>query len=250
MKSFVKDKLTVKIYDTRDEMGMGAGEDIAAALRTLLAEREEVNVIFAAAPSQNEALASLVEKDIDWSRVNAFHMDEYIGLEKDAPQRFSRYLDEHVFSLVPFKAVYRIDPSGELEGECRRYSELLRAFPVDLVVMGIGENGHIAFNDPPVANFHDTALVKPVKLDEACRLQQVHDGCFDSISLVPTHALTLTCPALMSARYKFCVVPAATKAEAVRRTLSWDISEACPATVLRDTEGATLYLDADSSSLI
>ena len=208
-------------------------------------------MIFAAAPSQNETLHYLtLEKDIDWTRVNAFHMDEYVGLPKGAPQRFSEFLKNALFDHVPLRSVNLIDGSEGAEAECARYSALLENYPVDIVVMGIGENGHIAFNDPPVADFHDPLRMKPVKLDDVCRMQQVHDGCFPTFDDVPEMALTLTVTQLASAAYRFCVVPAPTKAEAVRRTVNDPIGEACPATVMRELDGTTMYLDPDSAALL
>lgn len=249
---FKKDKLDVKIYKTRDEMGKAASEDIAIAIKALLSQKEEINMIFAAAPSQNDMLLHLCERDdIEWERINAFHMDEYIGLRPDAPQCFSNFLKKYIFDLKPFKSVNCINAAASTpEEECKRYSGLLKEYPVDIVCMGIGENGHIAFNDPHVADFNDKALVKPVSLDEVCRMQQVNDGCFASIDEVPKWALTLTVPALMNATYNFCVVPASTKANAVKRTVEGEINEECPATILRQKDNAILYCDADSSALL
>ena len=250
-KQFTVDKLTVKLSDTRAEMGALAAAEIYATIRRLLSEREEINMIFAAAPSQNEVLASLLTyPDIPWERINAFHMDEYIGLPRTAPQRFGNFLADRIFDRVPFRSVNYIDSSADAEAECRRYTALLEKHPTDIVVMGIGENGHIAFNDPGVADFHDPAVIKLARLDEVCRMQQVHDGCFATIDDVPTHAFTLTCPTLVRATYKFCIVPAATKAKAVARMLSGEVSDECPATLLRTTENATLYIENDSASLL
>lgn len=250
--TFKKDKLEVKIYDTRDAMGKGAADDIAAAIKKLLAEKEEINMIFAAAPSQNDMLAHLCATDgIEWERINAFHMDEYIGLNPDAPQCFSNFLKRYIFDLKPFKTVNLIDASAtDAEKESARYTKLLEDHPVDIVCMGIGENGHIAFNDPHVADFNDPKLVKAVSLDEVCRMQQVNDGCFAKIDDVPKFAMTLTVPALMKASYNFCVVPASTKANAVKNTVEGEISEKCPATILRQKDNAVLYCDADSSALL
>ncbi len=246
-----KDKMVVKIFDTRDEMGKAASEDIRKAIEECLLKKEEINIIFAAAPSQNDMLYHLCGyDDIEWERINAFHMDEYIGLEKTAPQCFSNFLKNAIFDKKPFKSVNLIDPSSSIEEECKRYGELLKKYPVDIVLMGIGENGHIAFNDPPVADFCDKEIIKPVKLDEVCRQQQVNDGCFEKLSDVPTHALTLTVPTLMAAEYNFCVVPAPTKAQAVKRTIEGDISEECPATILRKKDNAVMYCDKDSASLL
>ena len=252
MKTFEKDLLKVNIYSSRDEMGAAAASDVKAAILRALAEKETVNMIFAAAPSQNEVLANLAtDKEIPWGRVNAFHMDEYIGLDKDAPQGFGNFLRRAIFGVAPFRSVSYIDISAtDAEEEAKRYEALLKANPVDIVVLGIGENGHIAFNDPPFADFNDTKLVKSVKLDEVCRNQQVNDGCFASIDDVPTHALTLTVPALMAGKELYCIVPAKTKAWAVSESVNGEITPACPASVLRTHKCATLYLDPDSSSLL
>ena len=252
MKSFKKDKLQVEIYENRTLMGEAAARDIKAKIAELLSEKAEINMIFAAAPSQNDVLLSLVnDKTVEWNRVNAYHMDEYIGLDKDAPQGFGNFLKEHIFGLVPFKSVNYIDITAtDPELEAERYGKLLTANPTDIVVMGIGENGHIAFNDPPVADFNDKKVVKPVKLDEVCRQQQVNDGCFASIDKVPTHAMTLTVPTLVKAPYLFCIVPAPTKAKAVYETLNGTIDEHCPASVLRTHDNAKLYLDDKSSALL
>ena len=252
MKSFSADKLTVRVYDSRNEMGMAAAADIKACMLALLAKKEQINMIFAAAPSQNEVLAALAgDKEIPWDRVNAYHMDEYIGLATDAPQGFGNFLRAHLFDLVPFASVNCIDSAAtDAEAECARYSKLLQDNPTDIVVMGIGENGHIAFNDPPVADFKDDKWVKPVELDNICRNQQVNDGCFASIDLVPTHAITLTVPTLVSAPNLFCIVPAPTKAKAVKETVYGTIDEHCPASVLRTRPGAVLYLEPDSAALL
>jgi len=252
LKQLLKDCLTVKIYDSRTEMGESAAADIKACIKSLLAQKDEINMIFAAAPSQNEVLSSLAsDNEIQWQRINAYHMDEYIGLDRNAPQGFGNFLREHLFGLVPFKSVNYIDITAtNPEAESERYASLLSENPTDIVVMGIGENGHIAFNDPPVADFSDTKKVKPVKLDEICRQQQVNDGCFAKIDDVPTHALTLTVPTLMAAKYHFCIVPAKTKAWAVRETLGGSIDEHCPATILRKCKNSVLYLDSDSSSML
>ncbi len=252
MKSYKQDRLTVQIHRTRDEMGKAAAAEIKTCILALLEQRESIHMIFAAAPSQNEVLAALAaDGDIPWERINAFHMDEYIGLPADAPQGFGNFLKAHLFGLVPFKGVFYIDITAEdAHKECERYAALLKEYPADIVVMGIGENGHIAFNDPPVADFKDPKAVKPVQLDEICRNQQVHDGCFATIDDVPRMAITLTVPTLFAGKHLFCIVPAATKARAVRDTLCGEIGEACPATVLRLHENATLYLDGDSSALL
>ena len=246
------DKLEVRIFDTRAEMGAAAALDIKRKFCELLAEKQQINVIFAAAPSQNEVLAALgSDGEIDWSRIHAYHMDEYIGLDADAPQGFGNFLRAHLFDHVPLASVNLIDVTAkDADAEAVRYGQLLDQNLADVVVMGIGENGHIAFNDPPVADFCDAHTVKAVKLDEICRNQQVNDGCFASIDQVPTHALTVTVPALTRAPYLFCIVPAPAKAWAVRETLTGSIDEHCPASVLRTHDNAVLYLDRDSAAML
>lgn len=241
-----------EIYEDRQLMGVSAARQAAERIRSLLAEQDFVNIIFAAAPSQNEFLAALVqEPDIAWKRVNAFHMDEYVGLNEAAPQRFGRFLEERIFKKLPFNIVNYINGNAASpEQECKRYAALLDEYKVDVVCMGIGENSHIAFNDPHVADFADPVLMKKVTLDEACRQQQVNDGCFATLGDVPEHALTLTVPALMRGRYIFCMVPGPTKAQAVRHTLYSEMTEKYPATILRAHKNAVLFLDKDSASLL
>jgi len=252
MIQFRKDQLDVEIYKTRKEMGKVAAEVIAAKLKDLLTKKDEVRIIFAAAPSQDDMTENLVRiSGIDWNRVVAFHMDEYISLPQDAEQRFGNYLKKRVFDLLPFKEVHYID-NGQDDpvSICDDYSKKLNEAPIDIICMGIGENGHIAFNDPPVADFDDPKLVKIVELDDVCRQQQVNDGCFNSIDEVPKQAITLTVPVFKGAANLFCVVPGVTKAEAIKRTLEGEISTECPATILRKHPSAKLYLDKDSASLL
>jgi len=248
MKTIVKDKLTVKIYDSRAEMGKAAGTEAAQKIKELIAKKGKVNMIFAAAPSQNETLETLVaDKEIDWSKVHAFHMDEYIGLSADAPQGFGNFLRDRLFGLVPFGSVNYIYAEGETPEEtCARYTKLIEENPIDIVCLGIGENGHIAFNDPWVADFNDEYVIKKVALDEVCRQQQVNDGCFATIDDVPKYALTLTVPTLFNADYLFCTVPAPTKADAVYKTVNNDINEDLPATIMRTHDNAVMYCDPDS----
>src|ERR1700754_32766 len=243
--------MKVEVYKTRAEMGVAAVAQVSAKVNELLGQQETVNIIFAAAPSQNEFLEGLLEAPIDWSRIRAFHMDEYIGLAPEASQGFGNFLRERLFGKVGFLAVHYIDGGAtDLKKECEQYAGLLLEYPPDVVCMGIGENGHIAFNDPPVADFNDPYLVKVVELDLPCRKQQVNDGCFERLDLVPAHALTLTVPALMAGRFIYCIVPGRLKAEAVYNTLKREIGEACPASVLRRHERAELFLDVDSAEKI
>jgi glucosamine-6-phosphate deaminase len=248
LKSFKSDALNVRIYESREEMGRCAASDIAEGLRGLLSRQGRANVIFAAAPSQLEMLDALVRAPgIDWGRVNAFHMDEYIGLACDAPQGFGNFLKRHLFSRLPFGSVCYIDSSAkDPDAECRRYSRILQLYPADVACMGIGENGHIAFNDPHAALFDDPEAVKVVDLDEKCRMQQVNDGCFGSLAAVPRRAITLTVPALMAAKNIYCVVPGQSKREAVLRAVLGGISADCPASILRAQLNAALYADRES----
>lgn len=250
LKTLQKDSLVFEIYDTRAEGGAHAAADGAEAIRGLLAAQEWVNIVFAAAPSQNDTLASLLaEPGIDWSRVRAFHMDEYVGFGRECPQSFGFYLYEHIFGKVPFGEVHYLNGAAEdPEAECERYAGLLAKYPTDIVFLGIGENAHIAFNDPWIADLNDPKRVKLVPLDEVCRKQQVHDGCFPTLADVPTHAFTLTVPALVGAKHLFCTVPCATKAEAVYRTATEEISADTPATAMRRHPHAVMYCDADSGA--
>jgi glucosamine-6-phosphate deaminase len=248
MKTFQKDRLIIKVFPTRKQLGETAAAEVSMAIKKLLERKKNIRVIFAAAPSQNEFLAALSnDRSIDFSRIAAFHMDEYVGLPADAPQGFGNFLRDRIFSKCPFKEVYYLNGlAADIEEECRRYAELLNEEPVDIVCMGIGENAHIAFNDPGVADFRDPKTVKPVPLDLVCRRQQVNDGCFTRLEEVPTHALTLTVPALINGKQIFCMVPAKNKAEAVYLSLDRDIGEKYPASILRNHGDAVMYVDNDS----
>jgi len=243
-------KLEVFILPTREAMGKAAAENIAEKIQSVLNTKGTARMIFAAAPSQNEMLHELCQnQEIDWSSIVAFHMDEYLGLADDAPQLFGSYLRKHIFEKVPFQEVHFLNANPtDISNECKRYSNLINEAPIDIICMGIGENGHIAFNDPPVANFDDPETVKAVELDLDCRQQQVNDGCFSKIEYVPTHALTLTVPALMSAQKLCIVVPGKLKANAVHNSLYGEITTDCPASVLRTHPNAALFLESESAS--
>ena len=252
MKYLMVGQMQGYIAESRAQMGEISGHDVAAMLKTLLAIKDEINVMFAAAPSQNDVLATLVsDKEIAWNRVNAFHMDEYIGLAKTAPQGFGNFLRERVFSKADFKTVNYINPeAADPQAEADRYEALLKEFPMDVCILGIGENGHVAFNDPGEADFNDPRLVKTVTLDERCRQQQVNDGCFATLDDVPKTAMTVTVPGLLRAKAMFCIVPTTNKAEAVKNTVLGEINDMCPASILRTKAGAKLYLDPDAASLL
>jgi glucosamine-6-phosphate deaminase len=239
--------MRVESYASRDAMAAASAAAIAAAIRQLLARQSAVRMIFAAAPSPAEMLTALAAAgDIDWQRVTAFHMDEYVGLPARAPERFASWLDRHLFDKVPFGAVHRIVPEPDPATTAARYTAALAEAPIDIVCLGIGVNGHIAFNDPPVADFNDPLDVKLVDLDEVCRQQQVDDEGFTRLADVPLQAVTLTVPRLLRAERLYCVVPGAAKRQAVRLALEGPIAESCPASILRTHQACTLYLDRES----
>lgn len=240
-----------QVHSDRDAMGRAAAADIALQMAMVLARQPRLRMILAAAPSQSDMLARLIASPgIDWARVELFHMDEFIGLPAGAPQRFGNWLDRQVFCHLPQAQVHRLDPGADPEAAAAHYAAELDLAPIDVVCLGIGVNGHIAFNDPPVADFSDPLDVKLVELDETCRRQQLDDQGFDGIHAVPPHALTLTIPRLLRAERLFCVVPGAHKAPAVAAAVTGPRDTACPASVLRDHPGCRLYLDRDAAALI
>jgi glucosamine-6-phosphate deaminase len=233
---------------SRAEMGQQAAEEVAAELRRRLGTQKNVRMIFAAAPSQQEMLSALVGMPgIDWGRVTAFHMDEYLGLEVGAPQRFGVWLQRAIFDRLPFGAVHLIEPGEDAEATVAEYAARLAEAPIDIMCCGVGTNGHLAFNDPP-ADLNDPLDVKVVALDAMCRQQQVDDRCFVRLEDVPTHAITLTVPRLLESERIFCCVPGAMKRDAVTKTLREPVSGAVPATALRTHANWSLYLDADSAA--
>jgi glucosamine-6-phosphate deaminase len=251
MSTLQADALTVTTSPTRAEMGKRAGEHAAHVIEQAIMHHGEARIILASAPSQDETLATLMRASIDWHRVTIFHMDEYLGLPENHPQTFRAYQRANVLRWAHGATFHGIaGEAADPAAECARYGALLTEAPIHLCCLGIGENGHLAFNDPPVADFEDRASVKVVELDAECRQQQVNDGCFAALPEVPTHALTLTIPALMRAEVLVCSVPGPRKAKAVRATAREPIGEACPATAMRRHSAATLYLDAESASLL
>lgn len=236
-------------------MGREAARTVDQQVRRVVEAKGRARLIMACAPSQDEMLATLVKrvraKPEPWRKVQVFHMDEYVGLAGDHPQSFRRYLREHFLDHVEVEGFEPI--AGEAaapEAEAKRYGALLRAAPIDVITLGIGENGHLAFNDPPVANFDDPVPVKVVDLDERCRRQQVNDGCFGTIDDVPRKALTITLPVFGNARILIGTIPNRRKAPAVRDALTGTIRAACPATLLRTHPRAFIYLDPDSAELL
>jgi len=241
--------LPVYVFSTRDQMGIAAAEDAAKRINAIIAKKGEANIVFAAAPSQNDLLENLLKQDIDWTKVRGFHQDEYVGINESEPAGFGNFLDRAIFKKVPFMELhYLLCRADEAEAKCAEYTELLKKYPIDLIFLGIGENGHLAFNDPAVADFNDPKMVKIVELDEVCRQQQVNDGCFATIDDVPRQAMTMTMSYIMSIPEAICVVPTMRKANAVYNALCGEITTACPASILRNHPSAALYLDQDSAS--
>jgi glucosamine-6-phosphate deaminase len=252
IKSFTVDALEVRIYANGDALAAAAAEAARDYLKRTLSAKPTAAAILASAASQVKFLAALTASEgIAWERLTLFHMDEYLGISAEHPASFRRFLLEHVLSKIKpgafhFIAGDALEPLDELS----RYAKLLQSQPIDICCLGIGENGHIAFNDPPVADFNDDQPIKLVQLDLKCRRQQVGEGAFPSLDAVPQYAYTLTIPTLCAARKLICVVPEKRKAEAVRAALRGPVTTACPASILRTLSRATLYLDADSASLL
>ncbi|MBL7111578.1 MAG: glucosamine-6-phosphate deaminase [Bacteroidales bacterium] len=250
-KSFIKDKLKVRIYDSGEEIGDAAAGFTAQQLNKALQERNSANLILATGTSQFSFLEALKQKDIDWGRITVFHLDDYMGIPDSHPASFRKYLKERILDIVCPKNVNLIHgDAANLEEEIDRYEELLRNHPVDIACIGIGENGHIAFNDPPVADFNDPRLVKVVQLDEACRKQQLGEGWFPTFAEVPEEAVTLTIPAIMNCKAISCVVLDKRKSRAIHDTLNGPVSTTCPASILRNHPNAVLFLDQGSASEI
>lgn len=228
---------------------MAAAEEASDVLQRAVRARGGGNLILAAGNSQLTFLAALGQlPGIDWSKVEVFHMDEYVGLAPEHPAGFSQFLHRHLLDHINPKAFHPVPGQAkDLEAAGREYEQLLRAHPADLCALGFGENGHLAFNDPPFADFNEPVWVKVVKLDDVSRRQQVGEGHFADIAEVPTHALTLTVPALLAAQWILAIVPEARKAEAVSRALHGRISPDCPASILRKASHAHLFLDKDSA---
>lgn len=243
------DECIANILEDAAAVGKAAADDVALRIQRILDCHGTARIIFATGASQFSFLEALIEKPLDWSRIHAFHLDEYLGLPESHPASFRKYLRERLFDRVNPAQVHLLDGTAEDAGaECQRYARLLLEDEIHLACIGIGENGHIAFNDPPVADFQDSHWVKVVELDAACRQQQLGEGWFPTLDDVPTHALTLTIPAIMRSQAISCVAPDERKSDAVQRALLGPIETACPASILRQHGNATLWLDQDAAS--
>ena len=247
--TYRKEKLTVRIYKDGDDLGKAAADLGESLINEAIAQRGEAVIVLATGASQFKLLDSLVARAIDWTRVTAFHLDEYIGISPDHPASFRKYLCDRVFNRVKLGQYHLIlGDSDNPQDECERLGTVFDRHSIDVAFIGIGENGHIAFNDPP-ANFNDTTSFKVVQLDEMCRHQQLNEGWFETIDQVPRFAITMTIPAAMRSRAIICTVPDARKAKAVRDTLTLPVSPNVPASILRTHERATLLLDQQAASL-
>lgn len=248
IKEFKIDRLSISIYNDKFELGRAAADMAEKYIYKALDERGEAVVILATGASQFEFLDSLSGRKIDWKRVVAFHLDEYVGIDASHPASFRRYLRERIIDKVGIGTSYLIEGDNpDVEAECRRLDGILKRYSVDVAFIGIGENGHLAFNDPP-ALFDDPATFKVVDLDEKCRKQQLGEGWFKTLEEVPRKAITMTIPAIMASKAIICSVPDLRKADAVKNTLMEKVTPHCPASIMRKHEQAYLYLDRFSAS--
>ncbi|NQU86038.1 MAG: glucosamine-6-phosphate deaminase [Mariniphaga sp.] len=248
---FQKDKLNVEIYENAEQLGKAAAILVATVLNRTIAEKKYANLILATGASQFLFLKHLKKQNIAWKKITVFHLDEYKGLSETHPASFRKYLKDRILKQVQPKEVFYLNGDApNIETEILQYEELLKNNPVDIACIGIGENGHIAFNDPPVADFNDPLWVKTVKLDDACRQQQYGEGWFPTFEDVPEEALSLTIPAIMASKSIVCTVPDERKSKAVRNTLLGKIDTSCPASILRTHSNAVLLLDQHAASKI
>lgn len=249
VKSFKADQLNVEIYESDAALGRRAADFVVAKLATAIEQTGKANLILATGASQFKFLDAFKASDlVDWSKITVFHLDEYKDMSDRHPASFRRYLRERILDEVKPAEVYFLEgDADDVDAALNHYENLLRSHPVDVACIGIGENGHIAFNDPAVADFNDPRLVKVVELDEKCRRQQMGEGWFATLAEVPTHALSLTIPAIMNCKTISCVVPDSRKAEAVYNTLHGPITTGCPASILRKHPDAMLFLDLHSA---
>ena len=243
---------TVVVHPDRAHMARAAADQAAKTMREAVAARGVVHAMFATGNSQLDFIAALLgdTPDVPWAQTVVFHMDEYVGVGPDHPAGFQRWIRERIVERAQPKSAYYVEGLGDPEAECRRYAELLAAHPLDLCCLGIGENGHLAFNDPPVADFSDPLDVKVVELDQDCRAQQVNEGHFPALDAVPAQAITVTVPALLRASQVLAIVPEARKARPVLTALTAPVTTSCPATALRTIDHATIHLDPDSARLL
>jgi glucosamine-6-phosphate deaminase len=240
------------VYPSREALGQAAAEKAAEIINSAISSHGTARVIIATGNSQLHLVAALTQrKDIDWSRVEVFHMDEYVGLPATHPSSFRYWIKTRVEDVVhPAKVNYIVGDAEDIDGVIEGYAKLLNAAPIHLSFVGIGENGHIAFNDPPVADFNDPATLKRVVLDDACRNQQAGEGHFSSAAAVPREAITVTCPGLFRSEAWVCSVPERRKAKAVKDSFEGPVTTACPGSLIQRHPNASVFLDTESASLL
>jgi glucosamine-6-phosphate deaminase len=243
---------TVHVHSDPVALARAAADEASTVLRAAVSARGVAHAMFATGNSQLAFVHTLVRHtaDVPWADTVVFHMDEYVGVGPDHPAGFQHWIRERITEPAHPKAAYYVQGLGDAAAECTRYAGLLRSHPLDLCCLGIGENGHLAFNDPPVADFSDPLDVKVVELDARCRAQQVHEGHFAALDAVPTHAITVTIPALLRAGRVLAIVPEARKAEPVRDALAGPVATSCPASALRMIPHATIHLERASARLL
>ncbi|MEO6726024.1 MAG: 6-phosphogluconolactonase [Blastocatellia bacterium] len=247
--SFKADYLQAHIFESRQNVGVAAAACVAAEIRRLVSEKGRAIGIFASGASQNEFLYEMVKADeIEWTRVIGFHLNEYLGMDEDVPQSLRRYLLDRLVLRVPIVEFHGLrGEAANPEAVCANYAARLKSRPPDFAVLGIGENGHLAFIDPPTCDFNDSEAVRIVELDEACRQQQVNDGTFAKLKDVPRRALSLTIPAIMACERLFVIVPGARKQQAVKDALEGEVGTDCPASILRTHPGAHLFVEREAA---
>jgi glucosamine-6-phosphate deaminase len=243
--------MDIRIFPDPQSLGKAAGADAARLIRAAIDANGTANIILATGTSQFETLTRLVkEKDIDWSRVSMFHLDEYIGLPVASPASFRKYLQERFLSKIsPIKAAYLIDGETNAEAECDRLGNLIAHHPIDVALVGIGENAHLAFNDPP-ADFETDKPYIIVELDESCRKQQMGEGWFATMEDVPRRAISMSVKQIMKSKNIICSVPDGRKALAIKNSFGLTVSNLYPASILQLHAGCTCYLDEFSSELL
>lgn len=251
IRSFQVDQMPVHVFASNEAMGQRAADDLAETLKQVVAGQGRASVILATGNSQLNLMKALrVKTDVPWDKIVLFHMDEYLGMSDRHPASFARYIREKLVDYVHPRTFYPLrGDAPNVQAELERYRALLDAHPADVCVLGIGENGHLAFNDPP-ADFKTTAVIHIVDLDHKCRMQQVGEGHFPTLDDVPTQALSLTVPALLAANKMLCLVPEARKAEAIKAALEGPVTPDCPASILRTQRHVTMYLDVDSAAML
>jgi glucosamine-6-phosphate deaminase len=251
VRSMVVNRISVHVFESNEALGRRAADDLTMIFSHIIGEKRHAVVILASANSQLTFLHALrAKKDIEWGKVIVFHMDEYLGMSDQHPASFARFIRQELVSLVHPSAFYPIrGNSPDLNSELKRYADLLRRYPPDVCVLGIGENGHLAFNDPP-ADFETKKVIHVVSLDARCRMQQVNEGHFPTLEDVPKKAITLTVPALLAAKHVLAIVPEARKAMPVKGALEGPVTPDCPASILRTQPHVTIYLDEGSASLL